>query len=69
VTPIFPFGLTLLRRVIIERGEVDDADVEDVVQGGGDIELLPGFPGIQCLHEIAEDSGEEEIADPPKATV
>lgn len=48
---------------------MDDADVEDVVQGGGDIELLPGFPGIQCLHKIAEDSGEEEIADPPKATV
>ena len=57
----------LLRRAIIERCEVDDAEVEDVVQGHGDVELLPEFPGIQRLHEIDEDSGEEGVVDPPQA--
>ena len=54
----------LLRRAIIKRCEVDDAEVEEVVQGVGDLEILPEFPGIQRLHEIAEDSGE---VDPPQA--
>ena len=57
----------LLRRAIIERCEVDDAEVEDVVQSHGDVELLPEFPGIQRLHEIDEDSGEEGVVDPPQA--
>jgi hypothetical protein len=57
----------LLRRAIIERCEVDDAEVEDVVQGTGDVELLPEFPGIPRLHEIDEDSGEEGVTDPPQA--
>jgi hypothetical protein len=48
---------------------VDDAEVEDVVQGVRDLELLPEFPEIQCLHEIAEDSGEEGVADPPQASI
>jgi hypothetical protein len=57
----------LLRRTIIERCEVDDAEVEEVVQYVGDMELLSKFPGIQCLHEIAEDSGKEGVVDPPQA--
>jgi hypothetical protein len=57
----------LLRRAIIERCEVDDAEVKDVIQGHGDVELLPEFPGIQRLHEIDEDSGEEGVVDPPQA--
>ena len=40
----------LLRRAIIERCEVDDAEVEEVVQGHGDVEQLPEFPGTQRLH-------------------
>ena len=56
----------LLRRAIIERCEVDDAEVEDVVHCHGDVELLPEFPGIQRLHEIDEDSGEEGVIDPPQ---
>ncbi len=62
-------SMALLRRAIIERCEVDDAEVEDVVQGARDLELLPEFPEIQCLHEIAEDSGEEGVADPPQAPI
>ena len=46
---------------------MDDAEVEEVVQGVGDLEILPKFPGIQRLHEIAEDSGEEGVVDPPQA--
>ena len=56
----------LLRRAIIERCEVDDAEVEEVVQGHGDVEQLPEFPGTQRLHEIDEDSGEEGAADHPQ---
>jgi hypothetical protein len=48
---------------------VDDAEVEDVVQVIGDVELLPEFPGIQCLHDIAEDSREEGVANHPKVPV
>jgi hypothetical protein len=29
--------------------------------------VLPEFPGIQHLHEIAEDSGEDGVVDPPQA--
>jgi hypothetical protein len=57
----------LLRRAIIDRCEVDNAEVKEVVQGAGDVELLPEFPGIQCLHEIAEDNREEGVANPPQA--
>jgi hypothetical protein len=57
----------LLRRAIIERCEVDNAEVDEVVQGVGHLEILPEFPGIQRLHEIAEDSGEEGVVDPPQA--
>jgi hypothetical protein len=57
----------LLRREIIERCKVDNAEVEDVVQGTGDMDLLPEFPGIPCLHEVDEDSGEEGVVDPPQA--
>jgi hypothetical protein len=53
--------------VIIKRCEVDDADVEQVVQNVGDVELLPEFPGIQRLHEITEDSGIEGVVNPPQA--
>jgi hypothetical protein len=48
----------LLRRAIIDRCEVDDAEAEEVIQVAGDVEQLPEFPGIQHLHDIAEDSGE-----------
>ncbi len=57
----------LLRRAIIERCEVDDAEVKEVVQGHGDVEQLPEFPGTQRFHEIAEDSGEEGVVDAPQA--
>jgi hypothetical protein len=57
----------LLRRAIIERCEVDDAEIEEVDQGHGVVEQLPEFPGIQRLHEIDEDSGEEGVADAPQA--
>jgi hypothetical protein len=46
---------------------VDDAEVEDAIQVTGDMELLPEFSGIQRLHEIDEDSGEEGVVDPPQA--
>jgi hypothetical protein len=57
----------LIRRAIIERCERDDAEIDEVVQFTGDMELLPEFPGIQCLHEIDEDSGKEGVMDPPQA--
>jgi hypothetical protein len=48
---------------------VDDAEVDDVVPAIGDVELLPDFPGVQRLHEIAEDSGKEGVATPPNVAI
>jgi hypothetical protein len=65
--PLFVKRANLLRRAINNRCEVDDAEVEEVVQVAGDVEILPELPSIHRLHEIDEDSGEEGVVDPPQA--